>query len=171
MRAYHNDPAVKAKYEQRFAEHRAADAVIQGQGYKNGRGCFVGCTLRDYDHARFPEELGWPEWLARLADTIFEGLPKKDAPQFGTDLLAAVNPGVDLDLVRVPFLVSLQQRSIARLEGGTESYADQCCAAIQYVIGYLLAGESAVWLVARSAETKAQRDTLLAIIRALEVQP
>ncbi len=59
MKAYHNDPAVKAKYEERFAQHRAADAVIQGQGYDNGRGCFVGCTLQGYDHSRFPEELGW----------------------------------------------------------------------------------------------------------------
>jgi hypothetical protein len=126
MRAYHNDPAVKAKYEARFAAHRAADEVIQGQGFDNGRGCFVGCTLDDYDHSRFPEELGWPEWLARLADTIFERLPDEDAPQFGTDLLAAVNPGVDLELARIPFLVAVQQRNLARLQDNNEPYAAQC---------------------------------------------
>ena len=100
MLAYHNDPAVKAKYEARFAAHRAADEVIQGTGFDNGRGCFVGCTLDAYEHSRFPTELGWPLWLAHLADTIFEGVPEAEAPQFGTDLLAAVQPGVDLDAAR-----------------------------------------------------------------------
>ena len=76
MLAYHNDPAVKAKYTARFAAHRAADQVIQGIGFDNGRGCFVGCTLDNYDHSQFPVELGIPEWLAQLLDKIFEGLPK-----------------------------------------------------------------------------------------------
>ena len=101
MLSYHNDIKVKEKYQQRFEEHRALDAVIQGQGYGgDGRGCFVGCTLKKYDHSLFPVELGWPEWLAHLADKIFEGLPKEEAPQFGTDLLEAVPVGKDLESVR-----------------------------------------------------------------------
>ena len=35
MLAYHNDPAVKAKYAERFAKHRAADELIQGTGFDN----------------------------------------------------------------------------------------------------------------------------------------
>jgi hypothetical protein len=143
MLSYHNDPAVKAKYIARFEAHRAADEVIQGTGFNNGSGCFVGCTLDNYDHSRFPVELGWPEWLARLADTIFEGLPKTEAPQFGTDLLASVPVGLDLEAVRVPFLVAVQQRNLARLEGHKEQYTDRCLAAIQGVIDFLLAGEPA----------------------------
>ena len=102
MLSYHNDPAVKQKYVARFAQHRAADQVIQGLGYDSAssRGCFVGCTLEDYDHSRFPVELGWPQWLAHLADKIFEGLPREEAPQFGTDLLDAVPVGADLEPVR-----------------------------------------------------------------------
>ena len=173
LRAYHGDAAVKAKYVERFAQHRAADAVIQGQGYENERGCFVGCTLQNYDHSRFPIELGWPEWLAQLADTIFEGLPKKEAPQFGTDLLMAVPIGADLGAVKGPFLLSIQRRNIERLKDNTEPYVQQCRNAIQGVITWLEAGmpewqraaaESAAWSAARSAESAAR----LAMISAAE---
>ena len=104
MLSYHNDPSVKEKYVARFAEHRRLDEVVQGVGFEscgNGwRGCFVGCCLDEYNHVRFEVELGWPVWLARLADSIFEGLSKDEAPQFGTDLLAAVSVGVDLEPIR-----------------------------------------------------------------------
>ncbi len=162
MQAYHNDPAVKAKYCERFAAHRSLDEVIQGQVFEDGRGCFVGCTLNKYEHSAFPIELGWPEWLAHLADKIFEGLPKAEAPQFGTDILAEVSPGVDLDLVRVPFLVSVQRRNLARLAGNDEPYAVQCRTAVQGVIDFLLSGEQ------ESAESQLQRDDLLSIIRGLK---
>ena len=36
MLAYHNDPAVKAKYVARFAAHRAADEVVQGHPVLGG---------------------------------------------------------------------------------------------------------------------------------------
>jgi hypothetical protein len=139
--AYHNDPAVKARYQARFAEHRAADQVVQGTVFENGRGCFVGCTLHAYDHSRFPIELGWPEWLAHLADAIFEGLPRTEAPQFGTDLLAAVPVGADLDRAKVPFLLALQERSLNRLADAP--YGDPYRAAVQGVVAWLRAGAPA----------------------------
>lgn len=154
MLSYLNDPAVKAKYTARFADHRAADEVIQGTGFDNGRGCFVGCTLDDYNHSRFPVELGWPEWLAHLADAIFEGVPKTEAAQFGTDLLEAVPIGVDLEPLRHRFALTVQQRNLARLAGNDEPYAVECRAAIEGVIAYLQAedkAESAAESAARSA--------------------
>src|SRR6266446_7819372 len=137
MLSYHNDPALKAKYIARFAAHREADQVIQGLGYENGRGCFVGCTLEQYDHELFPVELGWPEWLAYLADKIFEGLPKSEAPQFGTDLLEAVPVGVDLEPVQYQLAISRHERQLIRLADNKEPYAEQCRAALQNVINYL----------------------------------
>ena len=158
MLSYHGDPLIKAKYTARFAAHRAADEVIQGEGFTEGRGCFVGCTLDAYDHSRFPVELGWPEWLARLADTIFEGIPKEDAPQFGTDLLASVPIGVDLEPVRNRFLLTVQRRNLERIKDKTTPGADACIAAVKTVIELLehdvaaeSAAESAAWLAARSA--------------------
>jgi hypothetical protein len=154
MLSYLNDPAVKAKYVARFEAHRKADEVIQGQGFKNGRGCFVGCTLDAYKHERFPIELGWPEWLARLADTIFEGIPANDAPQFGTDLLEAVPVGVNLDPVRARFLLTVQRRNLTRMESNKDKAALEVVAAIKTVIGLLEKDEpadSAAESAARSA--------------------
>lgn len=180
MLSYHNDPAVKAKYVSRFAAHRAADEVIQGTGFGNGRGCFVGCTLDRYEHRGFPLELGWPEWLARLADKIFEGMPEEDAPQFGTNLLAAVPVGVDLEPVRHRFLLTVQRRNLVRLAENKEPYAAQVRASIEQVINYLenpaarseaRSTESAARSAARSAESAEyllQRDDLLSIVRELE---
>ncbi|MES1979584.1 MAG: hypothetical protein V4451_16200 [Pseudomonadota bacterium] len=160
MLSYLNDPAVKAKYTARFEAHRKADEVIQGTGFDNGRGCFVGCTLDAYEHDRFPIELGWPEWLALLADAIFEGVPKTDAAQFGTDLLEAVPVGVDLEPVRSRFLLTVQRRNLARMVDNTDPAAPQVRAAIQTVIDLLESDEparSAAWSAAESAAESAAR--------------
>ena len=168
MHSYHNDPAVKEKYQQRFAAHRAADEVVQGTGFDNGRGCFVGCTLDEYDHSRFPVELGWPEWLARLAESIFEGLPKAEAPQFGTDFHAAIPVGVDLEPVRFLIAIPRHQAQLARLEGNDEPYAEQCRAAITSVINYCIkmagdqyANENEAKSAAESALSAAKSAALL----------
>ena len=136
MLSYHNDPAVKEKFVLRFAAHRAADEVVQGQGFEENRGCFVGCTLDNYDHGQFPKELGWPEWLAHLADAIFEGIPESEAAQFGTDLLATVPVGVDLEPVRFHIAITRHKRQLMRLQTNTEPYAVQCVAALEAVIAW-----------------------------------
>ena len=135
--AYHNDPLVKQKYVERFAKHRAADEVIQGQGFDEGRGCFVGCTLDAYDHSHFPKELGWPTWLAHLADTIFEGIPESEAPQFGTDIFEAVPVGANLEPVRSRFLLTIQRRNLARIENATTVGAEACREAVRTIIALL----------------------------------
>jgi hypothetical protein len=136
MLSYHNDPAIKEKYVKRFAQHRAADAVIQGTGYEKGRGCFVGCTLESYQHSRFPIELGWPEWLAHLADRIFEELPESQAPQFGTDLLDCVPVGVDLEPVKWQLAIWRHENQLKALENNTEPYTEKCRSAITQVVEY-----------------------------------
>jgi hypothetical protein len=136
MLSYHNDPAVKLKYQTRFEAHRKADEVIQGTGFSNGRGCFVGCTLDKYDHTQFPVELGWPEWLAILADVIFEGISKANAAQFGTDLLEAVPVGKDLEPVKWHLAIWRHNRQIDALKNNNADYAEQVRTAILNVIDY-----------------------------------
>ena len=133
MLSYHNDHNIKAKYQARFAAHRAADDVIQGTGYENGRGCFVGCTLENYDHSRFPVELGWPEWLAHLADKIFEGIPSAEAPQFGTDLLESVPVGVDLESVKHYLTIRRMDRLIELQTNSTYPAITEVIAALTLV--------------------------------------
>jgi len=121
LRAYHGDPAIKAKYIARIRAHRAAEHLTQGIGWSDDdptqiRGCAVGCTLESYDHSRYPIELGLPEWLAYLEDSIFEGLPAEEAQAWPESFLGAIQPGVDtepvrhqLALLRIDRLIALQQ--------------------------------------------------------------
>lgn len=105
MLTFHNDPQIKEKYLTRLKTHATADEIIQGTGWENGKGCAIGCTLENYDHKAFETELGVPEWLARLEDQIFEGLPNSDAKKFAVDFLEAVPVGVELERVKWGFLV------------------------------------------------------------------
>ncbi len=104
MQAFHNDSVIKQKYLERLAAHRAADNLIQGTTWEDGKGCAVGCTLEAYNHAAYETELGIPEMLARLEDTIFEGLPEVEAMQWPERFLRAPRVGADLSLVGWKFL-------------------------------------------------------------------
>ena len=104
MKAFHSDPAIKAKYLARVRAHASADELIKGTGWHDGKGCAIGCTLENYDHARYPIELGIPEMLARLEDCIFEGLPNDRAQLWPAQFLEAIQPGADLTRVGWQFL-------------------------------------------------------------------
>ena len=153
MQAFHADPAVKAKYVARLRAHRAAEELVQGQGFKNGKGCAVGCTLDNYDHARYPTELGLPVWIAHLENQIFEGLPKAEAEKFAEDFLAVIPVGADVDAVRWQLAILRHTQDLNRLSENTEPYAAQCRQAIQGVIAWITAGSAAesAWSAARSA--------------------
>ena len=94
MRSFKNDPDVKAKYISRIKAHRAADELIRGTGWDGLRGGAVGCTLESYDHSLYPIELGIPEWVAKLEDAIFEGLPADLAMTWPLRFLEAVPVGM-----------------------------------------------------------------------------
>lgn len=121
--SYHGDQAVKKRYLDRITAHEAADELVKGQYWQNGKGCAVGCLVHCNDgfriHSLFPtaDGPGWPEWLARLADTLFEGLPKDHAKTFPRRLVEAIPVGVDLDRVRYRFALVLLAESSERVKG------------------------------------------------------
>ncbi|MDE2588758.1 MAG: hypothetical protein KGL95_03735, partial [Patescibacteria group bacterium] len=80
--AFHGKEEIKNKYVSRMKAHIEADELIRGTGWDGKRGCAVGCTLNRYDHACYQNELGLPEWLARLEDTLFEGMSKEKSKIF-----------------------------------------------------------------------------------------
>ena len=121
--AYHNDPDIKSKYLERVRRHRAADELIQGTGWSDGKGCAVGCTLEAYDHSRYPIELGIPIALAHLEDRIFEGLPLELSMSWPERFLLAIRPGADLARVSDRFLFWLFDIELAR-------YQSASCAAV-----------------------------------------
>ena len=107
LRAYNNDPKVKAKYVKRVKMHHDADEIIQGTYWENGKGCAVGCTIEGNQHSRYETELGIPHMIARLEDRIFEGLSNKEAKEFPLKFLKAIKPGADLSMVVPKFFVWL----------------------------------------------------------------
>lgn len=104
MSAYHNDPAIKSALIAQLIAHEDADEIIQGIGWENGHGCAVGCTLHEYDHSQGPAKLGWPEWLLRLEDGLFEEMTPRDAKGFPRRMAEAIPVGADLEPVRLRFL-------------------------------------------------------------------
>ena len=80
--AFHNDPALAEMVRGQVAAHVAADEIVQGAYWENGKGCFIGCIAHS-DSADTVEELtGFPIMLTRIAESIFEGLPAVKAKDF-----------------------------------------------------------------------------------------
>lgn len=114
LRAFHDSQELKDHYLQRVRAHAAADRLIQGTGWENGRGCAVGCTLESYDHSRYPVELGIPRVLAHLEDRLFERLPKSEAMTWPERFLSVIQPGADLSMVWPRFAVWLLDVELAK---------------------------------------------------------
>ncbi len=105
MLAYHSKPELKKHCINEMALHRKADTLLQGYGYwKNGKGCAVGCLVKGSNHEAYETEFGIPQMLARLEDSIFEGLPTEEAKKWPERFLKAIKPGADLSLVGWQFL-------------------------------------------------------------------
>ena len=173
MQAFHNDTAIKAMFLDRIAQHAAEDAIVKGQYWKNGKGCAIGCTYHSSDHMTAEREAGIPVALARLEDTIFEGLPNDLAMTWPARFMAAVPVGADLSLVVPRWMLWLLT------ESGIEGYrhptvapaVEQVAAVLRHWIkvgvpdrGAADSAESAVWgaawnvawSAARSAESAAR---------------
>ena len=160
--SFHNDPKVKDKYVKRLEKHHELDQIIQGKtwGPDTQQGCAVGCCLEKYDHKAYETELGLPEWLARLEDTIFEGLPAKDAPKFAVDFLTSIPVGVNLDRVKWQFCSFILKENIDRVLKLKikDDLKKQVVESIQGVLSLTdKAIETGVWdeSAARSAESAA----------------
>ena len=104
MLAYHNDPKIKVDILAQLEAHRAADEIVKGQYWDGGKGCAVACTVHSSDHMQYEERFGIPVMLARLEDTLFEGLPNDIAQQWPIRFMSAVHPGTDLSRVGWQFL-------------------------------------------------------------------
>ena len=151
MRAFHNEQAVKDKYLSRVKAHRAADELVQGTTWADGRGCAVGCTLERYDHKAYETELGIPEWLAKIEDCIFEGLTPDLAQKWPEQFLDAIPVGKDLSQIEAPFVIFILEGNLLQFDN--EKYPDIVKATKDiielYKIGDL--NPSAAWSAAASA--------------------
>ena len=99
MLSYHNDQSIKDFYLARVRAHAAADELIHGTYWEDGKGCAVGCTVHSDSHAAYEKEIGIPRLLARLEDGIFEGMANGRSKQWPEQFLSAIEVGRDLSLV------------------------------------------------------------------------
>jgi len=104
MIAYHGDHAVKDGILAQLQAHHDADEIIKGVYWQRGKGCAVGCTIHSGEHAEYEPRFGIPQTLARLEDTIFEGLPNEIAKGWPLRFMRAIKPGADLSLIQWQFL-------------------------------------------------------------------
>lgn len=131
LKAFHSDRKIKAKYLRRVRAHQKADEIIKGVFWKNGRGCAVGCTIHSSEHKAYETELGIPEWLARVEDTIFEGLPLDRAKLWPQQFLSSTKVGANLEAVKNPFLVFVLQSALNQVD---KAKLPEAAAAIKEVI-------------------------------------
>jgi hypothetical protein len=103
--AYDNDPAFKDRMVAQMRAHAAADEIIKGQYWQQGKGCLVGCAIHGDDHSQFDDIIGpGGHMLAQLADAIFEGATNARAMRFPVEFFEAIRPGADLSRVQWQFL-------------------------------------------------------------------
>ena len=127
---YKNDAAFKAMFVAETIKHRKADELIKGTYGQGGngtfKGCAVGCAIEtinnqlgksydNSDHSVLGEESLYPEWLAHLQDTIFEGLEESLSQTWPERFSKAIPVGVkftDLDKVKYQFCIYLLKENI-----------------------------------------------------------
>ena len=158
--SFHSDPKIKEKYLKRVRAHAKADEIIKGKYWQDG--------------AAYQTELGLPEWLAKLEDALFEGLPKGHAAKFPARFLSAIPIGADLEPVKYKFTLILLAENAERVSHLTidDSVKAQILSAIDQVAAVNRdalatgvvndaartaadAARSAAWSVADAARTAA----------------
>ena len=88
--------------------HYAADMLLKQTYGTDDNGSFRGCSIGCHMHSIFPEKTadniqaisrkhklvadhyGYPEWLALLQDTVFEGLPNGESNKWHVQLAEAI---------------------------------------------------------------------------------
>jgi hypothetical protein len=132
MKAFHGDETIKAKYLARVRAHAAADEIVKGRYWEDGKGCAVGCTLHSSDHMAYEKELGIPVHLARLEDVIFESLQNGASKAWPEKFLEAPKVGADLSKVWPMFAIWLLVDPDHGVLKNCKDFPD-CAAAIERV--------------------------------------
>ena len=126
----------------------------------------------DIKITRYPIELDIPEWIARVEDTLFEGMSKDALREWPKVFLESITPGDDLERIRVPFLVMLLEYNLHILDSIKQTDSDEVNSviklskrAVAQMIAAQISGDAelidsatraATWSAARSAARAAE---------------
>jgi len=128
MKAFENVTMTKQEMIEALKWHQEQDNFVRGEYFRDGKGCAVGCSLesvartknislKDFgNHSLYETYLGIPEWLARVEDTIFEGVGVKRSKTWPLEFIEAVNTGANLENVKAPFLIFVLESNLERLK-------------------------------------------------------
>jgi hypothetical protein len=153
----------KAARIARAEQHARADRLVSGlysDHDNHSIGCSVGCDAIDIAgwHEEFdnPHKLvsdhdGTPEWLERLRDMIFEGLPSDKRSWWHVELAKSLPVNREWQPYYHLICIGILDMSLRYKETWGEEYKDQCVNAIEAV--RTLHKESAAWSATWSAES------------------
>ena len=103
----------KAELLASLRRHAELDQIVQGVYWTNGKGCAVGCSIRDFapgeesKHGLYETLFGIEEEMAQLEDNIFEYLPADLAKTWPIRFTEAIPEGVSLTVPLAKFKVFL----------------------------------------------------------------
>lgn len=152
MLSYHNDQSIKDRIVAQAKRHRDLDMLVQGT-YDNGKedfkACSVGCFAHELDptrsdyHRIVAQDAGWPVWLVRMSDSLFESLPTyKDRVDFHVELREGVPVGIDLNSIQTRLVILCLEEEIKSLEfSSIEPYSILLKIVLQRVLDYCYALE------------------------------
>jgi hypothetical protein len=126
MKAY-TAGVTKQQFVNELLKHQQLDNFIRGTYEDNGKGCAVGCSLMsiakiknvniNFDqHSLYEKFLGIAEWLARLEDTLFEGISTERSKTWPVEFAQAINTGANLNNIKTDFICYTLQENINTLE-------------------------------------------------------
>ena len=104
MLAFTNTLRTHAETLAEMRAHIAADELVKGRYWQDGKGCAVGCMTKSSDHSLYEPMFGIPKMIAGLEDCIFERLENGEAKAWPIQFLEAIRPGADLSLVAPKFM-------------------------------------------------------------------
>ena len=64
------------------------------------------------EHKNYETYLGIPEWLARVEDVLFEGLPKERSKRWPLEFSEAIRTGTDLNKIKNKFVVFILEENV-----------------------------------------------------------
>ncbi len=145
---YHNDPSLAARITKQLLDHHAADQVFGGQYWNGEGGCFIGCIAHGNDVSRVEQLTGLDEMTTRIAESIFEGLPSAERPQFFKDMALCMERNIGKDITLVPrlFLYDTVKRALLLADPAT---VEACAPALEIV---------RLWSVGETVDADAARD-------------
>ena len=164
MLAFTNTEYTHAETLAMMRAHAAADELVKGRYWQDGKGCAVGCMTKSSDHALYEPMFGIPAMIAGLEDRIFEGLENGEAKAWPIQFLEVIRPGADLSLVAPKFMIWMltdQEHGVVRFNDNV-SIVNVARLWQRVVDGDMpTAGD---WNAAESAASLAMRDKLLALL-------